>query len=89
MDWRDDAACGHTDPDLFFRPGTTGLAVSQMERAKRICQACPVRTPCLSWGLDQRSSLGIWGGTTEDERRVIRGVAIPHPRSPSEPRSGK
>lgn len=83
VDWRDDAACRHADPDLFFPPDTTGPAVPQVEqaeRAKGICQACPVRTPCLSWALDQGSSFGIWGGTTEDERRAIRMVAIPHPR---------
>lgn len=80
MDWRDDAACLHADPGLFFPASTTGPAVTQVENAKRICQACPVRTPCLNWALDQGSSLGIWGGTTEDERRNLRLVAIPRPR---------
>ena len=76
--WRDKAACLHTDPDLFFPVSTTGPALRQMDEAKRIRQACPVRTPCLAWALDQRSSSGIWGGTTEDERRAIRSTAIPH-----------
>jgi WhiB family transcriptional regulator, redox-sensing transcriptional regulator len=80
VDWRDNAACLHADPDLFFPLSTTGVAVPQVERAKRICQACPVRTACLTWALDQGSSSGIWGGTTEDERHAIRGALIPHPR---------
>lgn len=71
-DWRDDAACLHGDPDLFFPVGTAGPALRQVAEAKRICRACPVRMPCLAWALDQGISSGIWGGTTEDERRAIR-----------------
>jgi WhiB family redox-sensing transcriptional regulator len=80
VDWRDDAACLYADPGLFFPPSTSGRALPQVEKAKEICQACPVRTPCLSWALEQGRSLGIWGGTTEDERRAIHRVAIPQPR---------
>jgi WhiB family redox-sensing transcriptional regulator len=77
-DWRDEAACLHTDPDLFFPVSTTGPALRQADEAKRICRTCPVRTPCLTWALDQGNFSGIWGGTTEDERRAIRRAAIPH-----------
>lgn len=79
-DWRDEAACLRTDPDLFFPVSTAGPAQRQVDEAKRICQACPVRTPCLAWALGQGDSSGIWGGTTEDERRAIRRAAIPHAR---------
>jgi WhiB family redox-sensing transcriptional regulator len=75
-DWRDEAACLHVDPDLFFPFGTAGPALRQVDEAKRICRTCPVRTPCLTWALDQANSSGIWGGTTEDERRAIRRTAI-------------
>ncbi len=74
--WRDRAACLDADPDLFFPVGTTGPALRQVAEAKAICQACPVREPCLAWALGQ-GILGVWGGTTEDERRAIRGAA-PH-----------
>lgn len=70
--WRQDAACRHADPDLFFPVGTTGPALRQIAEALAICQACPVRAPCLTWALDQGISSGVWGGTTEDERRAIR-----------------
>jgi WhiB family transcriptional regulator, redox-sensing transcriptional regulator len=73
MSWHDDAACRHADPDLFFPLSTTGPALRQVEAAKRICQACPVRTPCLAWALDQ-NVVGIWGGLTEEERHVLRRV---------------
>ena len=41
--WRDDAACRHADADLFFPIGTMGPTLRQVDEAKRICRACPVR----------------------------------------------
>jgi WhiB family redox-sensing transcriptional regulator len=73
--WRDDAACLDADPDLFFPVGTVGLALDQIDEAKRICLACPVRERCLAWALDMGNASGVWGGTTEDERRVLRDAA--------------
>jgi WhiB family redox-sensing transcriptional regulator len=70
--WRDDAACTHADPDLFFPIGTTGAAETQIDAAKRICHGCPARMPCLAWALDHAVSSGVWGGTTEEERRALR-----------------
>ena len=73
--WRDHAACLNADPDLFFPIGTVGPALDQIDKAKRICQACPVRTRCLAWALDLGAASGIWGGTTEIERRAMRRAA--------------
>lgn len=70
--WRDQAACGHVDPDLFFPIGTAGPARRQIDEAKRICQGCPARTPCLAWALDHHVGAGIWAGTTEEERHALR-----------------
>ncbi len=70
--WRDDAACRHADPDLFFPIGATGPALRQISEAKRICRACPARTPCLAWALENGVTDGVWGATTPDERRAIR-----------------
>lgn len=70
--WRDKAACRHADPDLFFPIGATGPALRQINEAKRICQACPVRTTCLAWALDEAVPDGTWGGATEQERRAMR-----------------
>jgi WhiB family redox-sensing transcriptional regulator len=70
--WRDDAACRDTDPDLFFPVGTTGLAVDQIASAKAVCASCPVRTECLDFALFTNQDSGVWGGTSEDERRKIR-----------------
>lgn len=75
MNWRD-AACRHADPDLFFPIGDTGAALHQIDEAKLICQSCPARTPCLAWALDHGVAAGIWGGTTDEERRAIRSTRI-------------
>ena len=72
LNWRDNAACRDTDPDLFFPVGTTGLAVEQISAAKAVCATCPVKGPCLEFALITNQDSGVWGGTSEDERRKIR-----------------
>lgn len=72
--WRNDAACRDADPDLFFPIGTTGPALSQIGEAKRICRTCPAQTQCLAWALDNGVTDGVWGGTSEDERRAIHSL---------------
>jgi len=70
-DWRDYAACRNVDPDLFFPLGTSGASLPQIDEAKQICRTCPVCGPCLRWALESGDA-GVWGGTTEDERRKHR-----------------
>ena len=67
-DWRDEAACLHTDPELFFPISASGPAREQAAEAKAICAICPVRRECLTFALRTGQLHGIWGGTTEDER---------------------
>ena len=71
-DWRALSACRDTDPSLFFPVGTTGIAVEQISSAKAVCEACDVKDPCLRFALETNQDSGIWGGLTEEERRVIR-----------------
>ena len=71
-EWRDDAICRDTDPELFFPVGTTGNALYQIDRAKQVCTECTVSEQCLDFALDTNQDSGIWGGLTEEERRVIR-----------------
>lgn len=70
--WRRDAVCRDTDPELFFPVGTTGQALLQIDRAKQVCGECPVQDDCLQYALDTNQDAGIWGGTSEDERRSMR-----------------
>lgn len=71
-EWRRHAACRDTDPDLFFPVGTTGPAIEQIENAKAVCNECEARTDCLEYALATNQDSGIWGGTSEEERRQIR-----------------
>lgn len=71
-EWRRGAACRDTDPDLFFPVGTTGAALDQIRSAKKICKMCVARSECLEYALVNNQESGIWGGTSEEERRVLR-----------------
>jgi len=73
--WRVHAACRSCDPDLFFPAGTTGAALHEIAAAKAVCMACPVQSQCLRFALRTGQAYGIWGGTTEDERIMIRRLA--------------
>ena len=64
-DWTTSAACNAADPDELF---VTGAA---QNRAKTVCQGCPVRTECLADALDNGVEFGVWGGMTERERRAL------------------
>lgn len=72
MDWRHNAACRDVDPELFFPIGNTGPALLQIEEAKSVCRRCPVREPCLHWAIESGQDAGVWGGTSEDERRALK-----------------
>lgn len=70
--WRAESACRDVDVNLFFPAGVTGPAARQIREAKAICAHCPVRDTCLSFAIETNQEYGVWGGTTEDERRVLR-----------------
>jgi WhiB family redox-sensing transcriptional regulator len=71
-DWRDRAGCLGQDPELFFPLGSTGPALDQANRAKSVCAGCLVRGECLEYALVTNQDAGVWGGLTEDERRLLR-----------------
>ena len=77
--WRDAAACFGTDPEVFFPVSSSGPAQADVVAAKRLCGQCPVKVACLRWALDHGVTAGVWGGTTEEERRLLRG-RVPLPR---------
>jgi WhiB family redox-sensing transcriptional regulator len=66
MSWQEHANCRGIDPALFFPE--RGDSTSE---AKAVCRRCVVREDCLAQGLAQER-YGIWGGTSERERRAIR-----------------
>lgn len=71
-DWRAVAACREADPDLFFPVGTTGAALRQIDAAKAVCRTCPSLDACLEFALSTGQDAGVWGATSEEERRAIR-----------------
>ena len=64
--WRKHAACRGIDPDVFYP-----ISDEEAGEAKAICDLCAVRESCLEHALANREREGIWGGTTERERRRI------------------
>ncbi|WP_042404809.1 WhiB family transcriptional regulator [Streptacidiphilus carbonis] len=78
MDWRHGAVCAQEDPELFFPVGEAGPALLQAEEAKAVCRRCPVMDLCLTWALTTGQEHGVWGGTTEGERRAARRRAYRH-----------
>ncbi len=79
--WRATAACRDTDPDLFFPIGTTGLAITQIDEAKAVCMSCPAQIECLEFALRANQDTGVWGGTSEEERRDLRRTYLARRRS--------
>lgn len=65
--WQQHGACLASDPDTFFPERG-----EDSRPAKEICRGCPVRQECLDYALDTRQLYGIWGGTSERERRRMR-----------------
>jgi hypothetical protein len=51
------------DPNIFFSNVT-----SNVEAARRLCRACPVRLECALEALVNDEEFGTWGGITEIER---------------------
>ena len=79
--WQLEAACRSFPAELFFPVGTSDIARADRERAKGVCRQCPVRAECLQFALDTNQEFGVWGGLSEDERRVLMPVGRPRPRS--------
>jgi hypothetical protein len=74
-DWREDATCARVDPELFFPAAEGGPALErQVEAAKRVCAACPVRAACLAWAT-RALPYGIAGGLTQQERRQLAALS--------------
>src|SRR6266511_4359337 len=63
----------------------------RQNRARTMCNACPVLAPCRAWARENRE-YGFWGGESEEERAAAGfRVAIPigdvarYPRGDGQP----
>ena len=73
--WMDRASCPEVDPEIFIpTPEVIGGSLSIYEahqNAKAVCRGCEVIAECLDHAL-RYHEVGIWGGTTDVERKEIR-----------------
>jgi hypothetical protein len=60
------------DPYLFFAPEDEpkGPRVRREREAKRICGHCPVIDQCRRYAFSAGEPYGVWGGTSELDRRT-------------------
>jgi WhiB family redox-sensing transcriptional regulator len=66
--WVLQAQCVDYDPEGWFPEGKG----DDPRPAKEVCAACPVRTDCLQYALDNGLDEGIWGGMTATERGALK-----------------
>lgn len=64
--WMALGSCRTYPPAMFFPSDGVGV-----DRARKICAECPVKSTCLEYALEQRIEHGVWGGCSERERRRI------------------
>lgn len=64
--WHEQAGCRHESVEMFFSE-----EAADVRAALRVCRACPVREPCYQQAMANREYFGVWGGTTERERRRV------------------
>jgi WhiB family transcriptional regulator, redox-sensing transcriptional regulator len=65
-EWMAYGNCANLTPAVFFSSHGGGV-----EAARWICVDCPVRSQCLEYALANRIGDGVWGGTSERERRAM------------------
>lgn len=58
--------CRQNDADLWFAE-----APADLEHAKALCQACPLRAACLAGAKDRAEPWGVWGGELFQAGEII------------------
>ncbi|MCA9308742.1 WhiB family transcriptional regulator [Candidatus Saccharibacteria bacterium] len=60
------AACRGLASQVFHPEDGVGVSA-----ASEVCKQCPVREDCLDYAIALHIDHGVWGGTSERERRRI------------------
>lgn len=82
--WTTRAACRTEDPELFWPAAERNpWDQQQIEKAKAVCNACPVKADCLEWALANEPDEGVWGAHTGRERSELRARRQRHAPKPS------
>lgn len=71
--------CRSYDPELFFAESP-----SDVELAKTLCRACPVRAECLAGALERHEPWGVWGGEL-----FVSGAVVARKRPRGRPRKSE
>lgn len=67
------------DADLWFAERT-----ADVERAKALCRACPLRVACLDGALERGEPWGVWGGEV-----LVDGAVVARKRGRGRPRKSE
>lgn len=77
-EWMAEGNCREVPPATFFPSDGVGV-----EAARKICAECPMKSPCLEYALRHRIDHGVWGGSSERERRrILRRRRLERPSGP-------
>ena len=68
--------CQENPADLWFAE-----LPADVEAAKSLCGACPVREACLAGALQRAEPWGVWGG-----QLLVQGAVVPRKRPRGRPR---
>lgn len=71
LEWMEDGICKQVGVDVMYPERNKERRVS-----KKVCLPCPVRASCLAEAL-KRDESGVWGGTSQRQRRLIQAAAGP------------
>ena len=74
-DWVEDAKCRGKDVNLFHPVKGRNMKETQ-DRAVAVCEQCSVRQPCLEYAVKNIEEIGVWGGLTARQRRILRAKYI-------------
>lgn len=62
--------CAQVGADLFFTQDDS-INYRDLDKVKGLCASCEMREPCLEYALHV-NVVGVWGGTTDVQRKRIR-----------------
>jgi WhiB family redox-sensing transcriptional regulator len=71
--WQKDALCADPGYEASWWFPEREVAKVAVRRARAVCQRCAVQGECLAYALEFGNELpGVWGGTTQIDRKELR-----------------
>lgn len=49
---------------------------AKTKEALEVCKHCPVRKECFKYAMDNQEGYGVWGGTSQIDRRRLIGAKL-------------